>query len=103
VPPVLKTVASKGEGIADLVTALDRHWRYLESSGALRVRRRQRLREQVLQIAEGRLRRRVWNDPQLVSFLDQTIAALESGSVSPFRVADDVLQRSAEIIQRGDG
>jgi LAO/AO transport system kinase len=101
VPPVLKTVAAKGEGIADLVTALDRHWRYLETSGSLRVRRRQRLREQVLQIAEGRLRRRVWNDPQLLSYLDQTIGALENGSVSPFRVADDVLQHSAEIIQRG--
>ncbi len=103
VPPVLKTVASNGEGIADLMTALDRHWRYLEASGELRVRRRQRLREQVLQIAEGRLRRRVWNDPQLVAYLDQTIAALENGSVSPFRVADQVLERSAAVIQRGDG
>ena len=103
VPPVLRTIAAKGEGIGDLVTALDRHWRYLEASGELRVRRRQRLREQVLQIAEGRLRRRVWNDPQLVAYLDQTIEALEGGSVSPFRVADQVLERSAVIIQRGDG
>jgi LAO/AO transport system kinase len=102
VPPVIKTVASKGEGIADLVTALDRHWRYLETSGALRVRRRQRLREQVLQIAESRLRRRVWNDPQLVAYLDQTIGALENGDVSPFRVADAVLEQSAGIIQRGN-
>ena len=100
-PPVLRTVASKGEGIAELVTALDRHWRYLEASGELRVRRRQRLREQVLQIAESRLRRRVWNDPQLVAYLEQTIGALERGEVSPFRVADAVLERSAEIIQRG--
>jgi len=102
VPPVIKTVASKGEGIADLVTALDRHWRYLETSGALRVRRRQCLREQVLQIAESRLRRRVWNDPQLVAYLDQTISALENGEVSPFRVADAVLEQSAGIIQRGN-
>ena len=102
VPPVIKTVASKGEGIADLVTALDRHWRYLETSGALRVRRRQRLREQVFQIAESRLRRRVWNDPQLVAYLDQTIGALENGDVSPFRVADAVLEQSAGIIQRGN-
>lgn len=101
VPPVLRTVASKGEGIAELVTALDRHWRYLEVSGELRVRRRQRLREQVLQIAESRLRRHVWNDPQLVAYLEQTIGALERGEASPFRVADAVLERSAEIIQRG--
>jgi len=103
VPPVLKTVASSGEGIADLMTALDRHWRYLEASGELRVRRRQRLREQVLQIAEGRLRRRVWNDPQLVAYLDQTIEALERGAVSPFTAAEQFLERSAGIIQRGDG
>ena len=57
----------------------------------------------MLQIAEGRLRRRVWNDPQLVAYHDQTIEALEGGSVSPFRVADQVLERSAGIIQRGNG
>lgn len=101
VPPVIRTVAPKGEGIADLVTALDRHWRYLEASGELRVRRRQRLQEQVLQIAESRLRRHVWNDPQLIAYLEQTIGALERGEASPFRVADAVLERSAEIIQRG--
>lgn len=101
VPPVLRTVAPKGEGIAELVTALDRHWRYLEASGGLRARRRQRLREQVLQIAESRLRRHVWNDPQLVAYLEQSIGALERGEASPFRVADAVLERSAEIIQRG--
>lgn len=101
IPPVVKTAAAKGEGIEDLVTALDRHWRYLETSGALRARRRQRLREQVLQIAEGRLRRRVWNDPELLAHLDSRVAALEEGTLSPFRVADEVLQRSAGIIQRG--
>lgn len=101
VPPVIRMVASKGEGIADLVTALDRHWRYLEASGELRLRRRQRLQEQVLQIAESRLRRHVWNDPQLIAYLEQTIGALERGAASPFRVADAVLERSAAIIQRG--
>lgn len=101
VAPVIRTVAPKGEGIADLVTALDRHWRYLEASGELRVRRRQRLQEQVLQIAESRLRRHVWNDPHLIAYLEQTIGALERGEASPFRVADAVLERSAEIIQRG--
>jgi hypothetical protein len=44
----------------------------------------------------------VWNDPQLVAYLDETIGALESGALSPFRVADAVLERSAGIIQRGN-
>ena len=32
-PPVLRTVASKEEGIGDLLSALDRHFHYLESTG----------------------------------------------------------------------
>src|SRR5216110_171012 len=34
-PPVLATVASRGEGIAELAAALDRHYAYLEASGRL--------------------------------------------------------------------
>src|SRR3954470_13161928 len=32
-PPVLRTIAAQGEGIAELADALDRHFRYLEESG----------------------------------------------------------------------
>src|SRR3954470_522971 len=46
-PPVLRTTAARGEGIDELLGALDRHFVYLETSGALRERRRQRLRERV--------------------------------------------------------
>src|SRR2546427_10502258 len=42
-PPVLAAVASQGEGVEDLVAALDRHYRYLQHSGKLAARRRERL------------------------------------------------------------
>src|SRR2546429_1733808 len=42
-PPVLATVASRGEGIAQLAAVLDRHYAYLEASGRLAERRRRRL------------------------------------------------------------
>ncbi len=41
--PVLMTVASKGDGIADLVSALDKHHDHLEASGKLNERRKRRL------------------------------------------------------------
>ena len=50
-PPVLAATASKGEGVAELATALDRHFEYLARSGALRERRRARLRERVVDAA----------------------------------------------------
>jgi len=99
-PPVLRTVAAKGEGIADLVTALDRHVRYLEASGELRRRRRQRLREQVVDVIEHRIRQRLWRDAETNSFLDSTLEAIESGAATPFTVADELLSRSAHLLTR---
>ena len=99
-PPVLRTVASKGEGIADLIAALDRHFRYLEASGELRRRRRQRLREQVVTVTEHKLRQRLWRDDGTNAFLDSALSALESGSATPFTVADELLTRSGHLLTR---
>ena len=99
-PPVVRTVASKGEGIGDLITAVDRHFRYLETSGELRRRRRQRLREQVVTVTEHKLRHRLWRDAATNAFLDSALPALESGSATPFTVADELLTRSGNLLTR---
>ena len=99
-PPVLKTVAAKEEGISDLVAALDRHFRYLERSGTLRERRRARLRERVIEVAEDRVRRRLWNDPDTNRWLDERLPELESGEETPFAVADALLARSTDLLTR---
>ena len=44
VPPIVKTVASRGEGIADLDVALQKHFEYLAASGELERRNRERVR-----------------------------------------------------------
>jgi LAO/AO transport system kinase len=99
-PPVLRTVAAKEEGIAELIEALDRHFRYLERSGTLRTRRRARLRERVIEVAEDRVRRRLWADPETNRWLDERLPALESGYDTPFTVADALLARSADLLTR---
>jgi LAO/AO transport system kinase len=100
IPPVLRTVAAKGEGIAELVDALDRHFRYLGSSGELLRRRRARWREQILEVAEQRLRRRVWGDPAIQAFIESALPGVEEGSKTPFGIADELLARGAEILTR---
>ena len=99
-PPVSLTVAHKGEGLADLVTFLDRHHRYLEESGELRERRRRRLREQIIDVAEYRLRRRLWNDAAVLAFVDQVLPRIERGEVSPYGIADELLHKGAPAIAR---
>lgn len=99
-PPVTLTVAHKGEGVPDLVGSLDRHWRYLEEGDELRVRRRRRLREQVMDVAEYRLRRRLWNDSKALEFIETVIPRIERGEVSPYGIADELLVIGAPAITR---
>jgi len=58
VPPIVKTVASKSLGIADLDDAIARHFAYLESSGELDRRNRERVRIRIeTQVKENFMRR----------------------------------------------
>lgn len=97
-PPVLATKADRGEGIDAVAAAFDRHFDYLEQSGALRERRRQRLRERVIEVVERRVRERLWGDERTNSWLDQQLPALESGALTPFAAAAELLERSGELL-----
>ena len=99
-PPVILTVAHKGDGVPELVTSLDRHQHYLEESGALRERRRRRLREQVMDVAEYRLHRRLWNDAAVQAFIDTSLSRIEGGEVSPYGIIDELLIKAAPAIAR---
>ena len=101
-PPVLGTVAAKGEGVEGLLDALDRHHAYLEASGELRTRRRRRLRERVVETAEDRVRRRLWGDADTNAWIDAQLPALETGATTPFAVADALLARSGDLVTRTD-
>ena len=88
------------QGIDELVTAIDRHFRYLERSGTLRERRRARLRERVVEVVEDKTRRRLWSDEATNAWLEERLPALESGQATPFGIADALLSRSADLLTR---
>ncbi len=97
-PPVMLTAAANGEGVAEVVAALDRHFTFLEASGDLARRRRARLRERVIDVVESRVRSRLWTDVATNEWLDSRLAELEAGSTSPFDVADQLLERSGRVL-----
>ena len=98
VPAVVNTVAADGRGIPELLAAITRHFDYLETTGGLAERRRSRMRERIVEVAEGRLRRRLWSDRETQAFIDSALPALERGDTTPFAIADALLARSANLI-----
>jgi LAO/AO transport system kinase len=59
IPPIVKTVASKSEGIAELDDAMAKHFAYLESSGELDRRNRERVRIRVETLLKERFMERL--------------------------------------------
>ena len=98
-PPVLRAVAVKNEGIDEIVDALDRHFNYLERTGELRNRRRERIVERVVEVAERRMQRRLWSDTPTMKWLEARVDELESGAVTPYAVADQLLQEYGDLVK----
>jgi LAO/AO transport system kinase len=89
-PPVIKCVASKGEGIGELVQALDDHGEWARSSGALQERRLRRAANEIETIAVTALRERI-GDLRDGRRMDQLAAAVVAGTSDPYAAADRLL------------
>jgi LAO/AO transport system kinase len=91
-PPVLATVASRGEGVAELLAELDRYTAHLERSGALAERRRQRLYQRTREVVDRAARLWIWQETQAESMIRDRLEAIASGRATPYEVAGEVLE-----------
>jgi LAO/AO transport system kinase len=91
--PVLTTVASKGEGIAGLVNALEQHHEYLERTGELVERRKRRLAARTRAVVNRTIRQWVWDETQAEDLLARRLDDVAAGTRSPYDVAAEVLAK----------
>ena len=92
-PPVLTTVASKGEGISELVAALGRHHDYLLSSGKRDERRKGRLAARTRAVVNRAIRQWVWDETKAEDVVAKRLDEVAAGTRSPYDVAVEVLQQ----------
>ena len=76
--PIVKTEASRGEGIAELAEQIRAHHDHIAEQGTLAERRRRNLMNEVLALAAARLRReleaKVRDDASVQELLDEVVA-----------------------------
>ena len=94
-PPILKTVAQTGEGVAEVVERIDEHRAWMESSGELEKRRVRRARDEIEAIAVTSLRRR-WGDVHARTELDELAERVVAGETDPYLAADSLLESYTE-------
>ncbi len=89
-PPVLKAVAARGEGIAEVMTAIDDHFAWMQASGTLRDRRVRRAVDEIEAIAIQALRARI-GDLRQGQGVDELAAQVVDGTSDPYAAADQVV------------
>src|SRR5437660_498631 len=98
-PPVLGTVASTGAGVDELAAALDGHYAYLQASGKLAERRRQRLAARTRAVLERSVRRWLLEGTRVEELLALRLDEVADGRRSPYDVAAEILDQ----VKAGEG
>jgi LAO/AO transport system kinase len=92
--PIVKTEASRGEGVEELSERIADHREFIDSEGTLAERRRRNLMNEVVALAAGRLRRRleaeVREDASVQELLDEVV----SRRLDPASAAAKLLERA---------
>ncbi|WP_413759003.1 methylmalonyl Co-A mutase-associated GTPase MeaB [Streptomyces sp. MMBL 11-3] len=94
-PPVVRTVAARGEGIDEVVEALEKHRAWMEGRGVLAARRRARAAREVETLAVMALRERIGDlggDRRLDALADRIV----SGDLDPYGAADFLVEALAD-------
>ncbi|HZG03507.1 MAG TPA: methylmalonyl Co-A mutase-associated GTPase MeaB [Streptomyces sp.] len=89
-PPIVKTVASRGEGVDEVVEALEKHHAWMQERGVLAERRRARAAREVETIAVTALRERIGDlhgDRRLGALAERITA----GELDPYTAADELV------------
>jgi LAO/AO transport system kinase len=85
-PPIIVTVAVKGEGIDEVMSRLDAHWSWLNATGELARRRQARAREEITALAFAALRGRL-----AAGRVEELASQVAAGTLDPFQAADELL------------
>jgi LAO/AO transport system kinase len=89
--PVVRTEATKGQGISELAEVLEAHRRHITEEGSLATRRARNLRAEVIGIAASRMRRelerRADADPEFAALLER----VTSRKIDPATAARELL------------
>lgn len=99
-PPILKTVAIRGEGMEAVVDALKEHLGYLKESGKLELKNRERGEDEVKRIISeaflGRLLFRLKEGEW-----ERMMLRLAAREVDPYTAAEKLLESSGDLGQEG--
>ncbi len=94
--PILRTEATRGDGVDELARKIDEHREFIEAQGTLAERRARNLRSEVIGIATSRMRRRLeaWaaDDTATAALMERVVRR----ELDPATAASELLERHGD-------
>lgn len=90
-PPIERTIANKDQGVAEVVAALGEHRKYLEESGLLEERRRERARSEMLEMIHDRISRHIEENISSTGEFSDCVEQVFERKTDPFTVVDSIV------------
>jgi len=97
IPPVLQTIATKAEGIQEVVDAIDAHARHLRETGTWQIRDRSRLLAELETLVQFELTAQ-WRATLPPDALASTLEELETRQISPYQAAKRLTSPQTEAV-----
>ncbi len=91
--PIVKTIAAKGEGVANLIDTAEKHLAYLKASGEYQLRERIRLRDEVLARVREQVTRQVLRREKHSGGLAELLTGLENHTLDIDEVAAALIRQ----------
>jgi LAO/AO transport system kinase len=89
-PPIVKTVATLDEGVGALVEQLRQHRKYLEESGELAKKRRERIRSELIRMVDESVFRFVAKQTKLDESFEEVLEDVVSRKKDPYSCVDRI-------------
>ncbi|MFB6354461.1 MAG: methylmalonyl Co-A mutase-associated GTPase MeaB [Halobacteriales archaeon] len=102
-PPVVETVATEGEGVGDLLDAIDDHRAYLEDSGLLEERTRERYAEEIRTLLREDAGRLVEAELAARGGIDAYVDRILAGETTPYDVVEELIEPFERAVEGASG
>ncbi len=92
-PPILKTIAAQNQGIIELVDNINEHLDYLQESGEIVNRRKERISSEINDLILKRFSQKVTEQLAREDYLEHQLDKILKKEENPFNVVDQVVDQ----------
>ena len=89
-PPIVKTVASNGEGVEELWDEIQAHKRFLFQDSRLKERRIAQIKGEIHNIISEKVEKRIWKNLLTDTRFAQLLEKVEGRELDPYAAADSL-------------